>query len=110
MRKMSALYGITPMPRVEYNLSSIRQPAIAANSFETKPSVIQMIGTTCMFNGLPNDDPNLYLQNFNEICDTFKYNGIPGDFIKLKLFPFSLRNDAKVWLNSLLPNSIITFD
>ncbi|KAK0575359.1 hypothetical protein LWI29_037893 [Acer saccharum] len=98
------------MPRVEMNQSSIRQPTIAANSFEIKPSIIQMIGITCMFNGLVNDDPNLHLQKFNEICDTFKYNDIPDDFVKLKLFPFSLANDARIWLNSQAPNSIITFD
>ena len=95
------------MPRVDQNMSSIRRPTIAANSFEIKPGVIQMIATTCMFNGLANDDPNLHLQNFNEICDTFRYNGIPDDFVKLKLFPFSVGNDAKIWLNTLPPNSII---
>ncbi|KAK0604843.1 hypothetical protein LWI29_020078 [Acer saccharum] len=98
------------MPRVELHQSSIRQPTIAANSFEIRPSIIQMIGTTCIFNGLVNDDPNLHLQKFNEICKTFKYNGIPDDFIKLKLFPFSLGNDARIWLNSQPPNSITTFD
>ncbi|KAK0583647.1 hypothetical protein LWI29_000886 [Acer saccharum] len=98
------------MPRVELHQSSIRQPTIAANSFEIRPSIIQMIGTTCIFNGLVNDDPNLHLQKFNEICETFKYNGIPDDFIKLKLFPFSLGNDARIWLNSQSPNSITTYD
>ncbi|KAK0573794.1 hypothetical protein LWI29_013618 [Acer saccharum] len=98
------------MPRVELHQSSIRQPTIAANSFEIRPSIIQMIGTTCIFNGLANDDPNLHLQKFNEICETFKYNGIPDDFIKLKLFPFSLGNDARIWLNSQSPNSITTYD
>ena len=98
------------MPRVELHQSSIRRPTIAANSFKIKPLIIQMIGTTCMFNGLVNDDPNLHLQKFNEICDTFKYNEILDDFVKLKLFPFSLGNDARIWLNSQAPNSIITFD
>ncbi|KAK0602869.1 hypothetical protein LWI29_037709 [Acer saccharum] len=96
--------------RFELHQSSIRQPTIAANSFEIRPSIIQMIGTTCIFNGLVNDDPNLHLQKFNEICETFKYNGIPDDFIKLKLFPFSLGNDARIWLNSQSPNSITTYD
>ncbi|KAK0593563.1 hypothetical protein LWI29_025065 [Acer saccharum] len=98
------------MPRVEQNMLSIRRPTIAANSFKIKASVIQMIATTCQFNGLPNDDPNMHLQTFGKICDTFKYNGIPKDFIKLKLFPFSLRNNAKAWLNSLPPNLIISFN
>ena len=78
------------MPRVELHQSSIHRPTIAVNSFEIRPSIIQMIGTTCMFNGLVNDDPNLHLQKFNEIYDTFKYNEIPDDFVKLKLFPLSI--------------------
>ncbi|KAK0595310.1 hypothetical protein LWI29_005505 [Acer saccharum] len=98
------------MPRVELHQSSIRRPTIVANSFEIRPSIIQMIGTTCIFNGLVNDDLNLHLQKFNEICDTFKYNRIPDEFIKLKLFLFSLGNDARIWLNSQQPNSITTFD
>ncbi|KAK0575450.1 hypothetical protein LWI29_000746 [Acer saccharum] len=68
------------MPRVELHQSSIRQPTIAANSFEIRPSIIQMIGTTFIFNGL------------------------------LKLFLFSLGNDARIWLNSQSPNSITTYD
>ncbi|KAI9194042.1 hypothetical protein LWI28_002638 [Acer negundo] len=46
------------MPRFEQNMSSIHRPTIAKNSFEIKTSVIQMISTTCMFNGLASDDPN----------------------------------------------------
>ena len=42
-----------------------------------------------------------------EICDTFKHNGLIDDAIRLRLFHFSLRDKAKVWLNSL-PLGIIT--
>ena len=82
------------IPRVEQNMSSIHRPIIVANSFEIKVLVIQMIGTNCVFNGLPNKDPNKHLQNFGEICDTFNYNRILEDFIMLKMFPFSLRSNT----------------
>ena len=43
----------------------------------------------------------MHINIFLEICDLFKQNGVSDDAIKLRLFPFSLRNKARVWLNSM---------
>ena len=93
---------------VEGTASSIRRPSIQANNFEIKPGIIQMIQTSIQFNGLPSDDPNQHIANFLEICDTFKQNGVTDDAIRLRLFPFSLRDKAKSLLNSLFVGSITT--
>ena len=37
-------------------------------------------------------------------------NGVSADAIRLRLFPFSLRDKAKLWLSSLAPNSITSWD
>ena len=66
-----------------------------------------MIQQTVQFGGLSQEDPNVHIANFLEICDTFKHNEVTDDAIRLRLFPFSLRDKAKVWLNSL-PHGIIT--
>ena len=95
------------MPSVNGATSSIRRPAIQANNFEIKPAIIQMIQQTIQFGGLSQEDPNVHIANFLEICDTFKHNGVTDDAIRLRLLPFSLRDKAKFWLNSL-PPSIIT--
>nr|XP_027083595.1 uncharacterized protein LOC113705889 [Coffea arabica] len=54
-------------------------------------------------------DPNFHLSIFLEICDIFKFNGVSDDAIKLRLFPFSLRDKAKVWLQSHPPNTFTTW-
>ena len=95
------------MPSVNGATSSIRRPAIQANNFEIKPAIIQMIQLTVQFRRLSQLDPNVHIANFLEICDTFNHNRVIDDAIRLRLFPFSLRDKAKVWLNSL-PHGIIT--
>ncbi|XP_052198388.1 uncharacterized protein LOC127805673 [Diospyros lotus] len=97
------------MPKVDGISSSIQRPTVQANNFEIKPSIIQMIQTSVQFGGFPNDDPNQHLSNFLEICDTFRFNGVSDDAVRLRLFPFSFRDKTKSWLSSLPQGSITTW-
>ena len=90
--------------------SSIVRPPVEANTFELKPSMIQMIQHRTQFAGLPNEDPNQHISDFIELCDTVKYPGVSQDAIRLRLFSFSLRDKAKAWLQSLAIGSITTWD
>ena len=47
------------------------------------------------FGGDPVKDLNGNLSNFLELCGRIKMNGVDHDVIKLKLFPFSLREKAR---------------
>ena len=89
--------------------SGIARPAIEANNFELKPSLLSMVQQS-QFGGLPTEDPNLHLSIFLEYCDTLKMHGVSSDAIRLRLFPFSLRDKARAWLHSLPPGSITTWD
>ena len=62
------------------------------------------------FGGSQAKDPNAHISSFLEIYDTFKHNGITDDAIRLRLFPFSLRDKVKIWLHSLLVESITTWN
>ena len=61
------------------------------------------------FSRSPLDDPNIHLAMFLEICDTVKMNDVTEDTIRLRLFPFSLRDKARGWLQSLQPRSITSW-
>ncbi|XP_070017105.1 uncharacterized protein LOC142172444 [Nicotiana tabacum] len=50
-----------------------------------------------IFRGKVNEDPNTHLMDFEEIMNTFQYNGVSRGAVYLKAFPFSLKDDAKHW-------------
>ena len=60
--------------------------------------------------GLPNEDPHAHISNLLQVCDIVKYNEVSDDAIRLRIFPFSLKNKVKHWLNSKPLNSITTWD
>ena len=60
---------------VQGDQTPIVRPAVAANNFEIKPAMIQMIQNS-PFNGLPHEDPFGHMSRFLEYCSTFKMNGV----------------------------------
>ena len=65
----------------------ITAPAIAANNFELKATLINMVQQQ-QFGGMPSEDPHLHLAIFLACCDTFKANGVTDDAIRLRLSHF----------------------
>ena len=53
------------------------------------------------FTGHPTEDPNEHLGRFLRMENTVKLNGVRPEVIKLHLFPFSLRDIAATWYESL---------
>ena len=90
------------------NYSGVRRQTINANNFELKPALISMV-QQAQFSGSPLDDPNIHLAIFVEICNIVKMNGVTKDTIRLRMFPFSLRDKARGWLQSLQPRSITSW-
>ena len=81
-------------------------PAATADNFEIKPNTIQMLPS---FYGRNHEDPYRHVDEFLEICTTFKLNNLTDDAVRLRLFPFSLKDKAKEWLYSLEPESITSW-
>ena len=89
--------------------TAIRRPPIQANNFELKLVTLQML-QNILFHGLPNENPNMHLTNFLEVCDTIKYNRVTEEALRLCLFPLSLGDRAKHWLTSQPPDSITSWN
>ena len=96
-------------PIIQDEYSAIRQPAIDANNFELKPALISMVQQH-QFTGHPTEDPNEHLGRFLRMANTVKLNGVRPEVIKLHLFPFSLRDTAATWYESLPYGSVDTWE
>ena len=60
------------------------------------------------FTGHPTEDPNEHMGRFLMMANTVKLNGVTPEVIKLQLFPFSLRDIAATWFESLPNGSVNT--
>ena len=88
---------------------AMKQPAIDVNDFELKLALINMIQQN-QFTGHPTENPNEHLGRFLRITNSIKLSGVKPEVIQLQLFPFSLRDMAITWFNSLPHGSVNTWE
>ena len=89
--------------------SAIKQPTIDANDFELEPALIFMVQQN-QFAGHSTENPNEHLGRFLRIANSIKLSGVKPEVIQLQLFPFSLRDMAITWFNSLPYESVNTWE
>ena len=89
--------------------SAIKPPAINANDFELKPALITMVQQN-QFAGHSTENPNEHLGRFMRIANSINLNGVKPEVTQLQLFPFSLRDMAITWFNSLPQESVNTWE
>ena len=63
-----------------------------------------------LFTSHPIEDPNEHMGRFLRMANIVKLNGVRPEVIKLHLFPFSLRDIAATWYESLLYGSVNTWE
>ncbi|GJR98785.1 DNA-directed DNA polymerase [Tanacetum coccineum] len=80
---------------------------VAANetttNFKIQPNLIAILPT---FRGRTNEEPYTHLHEFFSITHTDEVTSMTKDGVRLRLFPFSLKDQAKEWFSSLEPRSI----
>ena len=89
--------------------SAIQLPTINANDFELKPALITMVQQN-QFACHSTENPNEHLGRFLRIADSIKVSGVKQEVIQLQWFPFSLRDMAINWFNSLPHESVNTWE
>ena len=68
-----------------------------------RPYLVPLLPT---FHGMENENPYIHIRDFEEVCTTFKKGATDMEMMKLKTFPLTLKDKAKIWLNSLRPRTI----
>ncbi|KAL6325101.1 hypothetical protein AAG906_022668 [Vitis piasezkii] len=67
-----------------------------------RPYLVPLLPT---FHGMESENPYAHIKEFEDVCNTFQEEGTSIDLMRLKLFPFTLKDKAKIWLNSLRPRT-----
>lgn len=75
--------------------------------FELKSGLIHLLPS---FHGLAGEDPHKHLKEFHVVCTSMKPTGVTEEQIKLRAFPFSLKDSSKDWLYYLPSGSITTWE
>jgi len=81
------------------------QPNVQSN-FDLSP----LLNMVPHYRGTPTEDPYLHIRDFFDLCKTQNVIGLNAEGIRLILFPFSLKDNPKLWLNSLAAGSIQNWD
>ena len=84
----------------------IHPPRLSAPSFiippvedvAVRPYLVPLLLT---FHGMEKENPYTHFRDFEEVCTTFKEGAFDMDLLKLKAFLLTLKDKAKIWLNSL---------
>ncbi|GJT75972.1 zinc finger, CCHC-type containing protein [Tanacetum coccineum] len=71
---------------------------------------IRLVQNGCSFHGLQFEDPNQHLKDFLKLVDSLDLDGENRERTRLRLFQFSLRDQARNWLESLPAGSITTWE
>nr|GEY57216.1 hypothetical protein [Tanacetum cinerariifolium] len=82
---------------------------IDANHFKIKTNLLQLVQAN-PYHGFERENPHTHIDNFKRITSTLKFKDVPNDVIKLTMFSYSLRGNARVWYNKEPPNSILTWE
>nr|GFA24350.1 reverse transcriptase domain-containing protein [Tanacetum cinerariifolium] len=70
-------------------------PEIAANNFELKHSLINLVQNKQFFRH-DKEDPHAHIRYFNKITSTMRVPNVSSSSIKFMLFPFSLEGATQI--------------
>ncbi|GKE48604.1 zinc finger, CCHC-type containing protein [Tanacetum coccineum] len=80
------------------------------NVVPLRSDTIRLVQNGCSFHGLQSEDPNQHLKDFLKLVDSLDIDGENRERKHLRLFQFSLRDQATNWLERLPAGSISTWE
>ena len=72
-----------------------------------RPYLVPLLPT---FHGMENENPYSHIRDFEEVCTTFKEGITNMDLLKLKAFPLTLKDKAKIPVNELSTSQSFSFN
>ncbi|GJS83042.1 zinc finger, CCHC-type containing protein [Tanacetum coccineum] len=98
---------------------TVSQESMTANTIELsvgnnvvplQSDTIELVQNRYSFHGLLFEDPNQHLKDFIKVMDSLDRDGENRERTRLRLFQFSLRDQASNWLERLSARSITTWE
>nr|GEX32386.1 MAK10-like protein [Tanacetum cinerariifolium] len=80
------------------------------NVVPLRSDTIWLVQNRCSFHGLRSEDLNQHLKNFLKLLDSLELNGDNRGKTRLRIFQFSIRDQASNWLERLPAGSITTWE
>ena len=75
--------------------------------FELKPSIMNLLPS---FYGRTNESPLEHVTEFIEVCSTLGHLEVSQEVVRLRLFPFTLKDKARSWFRNLAGGSITSWN
>jgi hypothetical protein len=69
---------------------------LEATKYEIKSKIIEMAAAN-PFEGMVTENPYRHIRHFTTLCNTVHQEGVPDEWFKWNLFPYSLAGEAKTW-------------
>ncbi|GKC50155.1 MAK10-like protein [Tanacetum coccineum] len=83
---------------------------VGNNVVPLRSDTIRLVQNGCSFHGLRSEDPNQHLKDFLKLVDSLDLDGENRERTRMRLFQFSLHNQAGNWLERLPAGSISTWE
>ncbi|GJX44695.1 zinc finger, CCHC-type containing protein [Tanacetum coccineum] len=96
-------------PSHEGYRNTIENP-VGNNVVPLRSDTIRLVQNGCSFHGLRSKDPNQHLKDFLKLVDSLDLNVANRERTHLRLFQFSLCNQASNWLERYPAGSITTWE
>ncbi|GJZ50342.1 MAK10-like protein [Tanacetum coccineum] len=96
-------------PSHEGYMNTIELP-VGNNVVPLRSDTIRLVQNECLFHGLRSEDPNQHLKDFLKLMGSLDLDSKNKERTHLRLFQFSLRDQASNWLERLPAGSITTWE